>query len=521
MEYAKGSPLKALLLSLLLITQGGYAESIPGEWIIKWNVPSAAERQGAKVNRQSLLDSVGATVLRQLPALDAVALRLTPANETAALIALRADARVAYVQASQLYEASGFNDSLYLGGFQPYLDQARVTQAFDAWNLGQISLPDQVVVAVVDSGLGTHSELSGQSLAGVSFVPGDSSTADPYGHGSFVSGIIAASTSNSAGVAAVFFVSSKIKILPVRVLGPTGTGATDAVAAGLIWAVNQGARVINMSLGTDTDDRILEEAVGYARGQGAFVVAATGNDGASTSYPAALGGVFAVSALGPSGARASYSNSGKVELAAYGGDGLQGACTLAPVGYGSVFWGLCVSGAPNSYVPWEGTSFAAPQVAAAAALLLSQNSARSAEDLSVILTQSADPTVYGAGWNTNAGWGQLNVYRALTYGRGSAASAMKAYNWPNPFDPILDGRANITVLIEKPSELKIRIFDNGGYLVFEKTLADSQTYAGMNLISWDGRNGSGTEVSNGSYLCVVEAAGNRATCRIAVLRRNP
>lgn len=516
--------MKRLLLLLCLLASLGRAESAPGEWIVGWKSDALAGRGAPKGadERQTLLDSLGAGVLRQLPQLDAVAIRLTPSAESTALTALRADARVAYVEPNSLFKASGFNDSLYVGGFQPYLDQSKATQAFIAWDLGQISLPDQVTVAVIDSGLSPHSELSGQSLTGMSFIPGDNSILDTYGHGTFVSGIIAASTSNSAGVAGTFFASNKIKILPVRVLNGSGIATLDTVAASLLWTADQGVRVINMSLGSSASSRTLEEAVAYARGRGAFIVAAAGNDDTSTSYPAALGAVFAVGALDSAGSRAYYGNFGKMELSAYGGSDTGPSisnCVASPAGFGSRFWGLCPN--LNYYVAEQGTSFAAPQVAAAAALLLSQNSARSAEDLSVILTQSADPTAYGAGWNQNAGWGQLNIYKALTYGRGAAASKLKAYNWPNPFDPGLDDRTNITVLLEKPVEVKIRIIDNGGDLVWEKTLPEGQAYAGMNLIPWDGKNGAGTLVANGSYICVVEADSKRVTCRIAVLRRNP
>ncbi len=151
------------------------------------------------------------------------------------------------------------------------LDQFR---AEDVWKK---STGKGVVVAVVDTGVqANHADLRGQVLAGKDFVAPGTSANDENGHGTHVAGIVAAVAGNKRGVAGL---ARSSRILPVRVLDARGEGSSDDVAKGIIWAVNAGAKVINLSLGSTQSDTAGEQAVAYAVSKNVVVVAAAGNDG--------------------------------------------------------------------------------------------------------------------------------------------------------------------------------------------------------------------------------------------------
>ena len=190
---------------------------------------------------------------------------------------------------------------------------------FNAESVWKKSTGSGVVVAVVDTGVtASQADLKGHVLSGRDFVAPGTPATDQNGHGTHVAGIIAAVAGNHRGVAGL---AKNARILPVRVLDADGSGSSDDVAKGIIWAADHGAKVINLSLGaTESDNagtcgggvRHLEELV--------VVAAAAGNDGCSAgllglgatqpSYPAAYPGVLGVGAISSNGAVASYSDCG-------------------------------------------------------------------------------------------------------------------------------------------------------------------------------------------------------------------
>jgi serine protease len=223
-----------------------------------------------------------------------------------------------------------------------------------------------VTVAVLDTGVqGEHEDLSPRVLQGVEMLAGDGSVTasngwnDLHGHGTHVAGIIAASRGNGLGVAGM---APDVSILPVRVLDSNATGWMSDIAAGVYWAVAQGASVINLSLGSMYSFSPLEDALDYAVANGVVVVAAAGNSGPeSVRYPAAYAAAIAVAAGAPYGRGAvdSYSSysttSPYVDLTA---PGSWITSTLSTR-----------SGTTAKYGAKSGTSMAAPHVAGAAALL--------------------------------------------------------------------------------------------------------------------------------------------------------
>ena len=213
----------------------------------------------------------------------------------------------------------------------------------------------------------THEDLNdGRVLAGCDFSnpSGGDGTNDENGHGTFVAGVIGAENHNSLGITGA---APGVHLLPVRVLDINGSGSYSAVEAGIMWATDHGANVLNMSLGGTASSSALQTAIQYAVDHGVTVVMAAGNcavavtgscpTGNPTMYPAAysssISGAIAVGATTSTDTVASFSSHGTyVDLAAPG------------VGIVST-WGS----ADTAYAQGDGTSFASPYAAAAAAIL--------------------------------------------------------------------------------------------------------------------------------------------------------
>lgn len=164
-------------------------------------------------------------------------------------------------------------------------------------------------VAVLDTGVdASHPDLQGQLLPGFDFINGDADPNDDHGHGTRMAGIVAAAWNNGLGIAGV---APDSPILPVKVLGSDGKGPYSAIAEGIAWAVDNGARVISLSLSGANPSQMLQDAIHYARANGAVCVAAAGNDGKSLPvYPAATSGAVAVGAIDGVDRHAWFSNTG-------------------------------------------------------------------------------------------------------------------------------------------------------------------------------------------------------------------
>ncbi|NJN19474.1 MAG: S8 family serine peptidase, partial [Oscillochloris sp.] len=268
----------------------------------------------------------------------------------------------------------------------------RNIQAYEAWD---ITTGGSIVIAVLDTGVDSaHPDLKGKVLPGYNAYSGGDNSDDDNGHGTAVSGLIAANTDNNAGVAGLCW---GCRILPVKVLRANGGGTDAAVAQGIRWAVDNGANVLNLSLGGTDDSQVIRDAINYAVGRGILVVAASGNEqqeGNAPSYPAAYPDVLAVGATGNTDIVTGFSNTGDyVDISAPG----VGLWTTLPGG---------------GYGPPNGTSFSSPYVAAAAGLVLTLRSDLGFFDVSCVLMASADDK--GApGKDPEYGYGRLNALRAL------------------------------------------------------------------------------------------------------------
>lgn len=210
-----------------------------------------------------------------------------------------------------------------------------------------------VVIAIVDTGIDlSHPDLSGKLVPGYDFVNQDANPQDDQGHGTHCAGIAAASTNNGIGVAGI---ASNCKLMPVKVLDSGGSGYLSDVADGITWAVQNGAKVVSLSLGGSSGSQALSDAIDYAWNNGAVVVAAAGNNGwTSPAYPAYYANAIAVASTDQIDQRSSFSNYGSwVDVAAPGSSIYS---TFLGGGYGYM----------------SGTSMACPGVAGLAGLVFSR-----------------------------------------------------------------------------------------------------------------------------------------------------
>lgn len=296
-----------------------------------------------------------------------------------------------------------------------------------AWDIS--SSHEDVVVAVIDTGVAyeTYSEVvngvrerytKASDLNRTRFVPGydfinnDNHPNDDHGHGTHVTGTIAQSTDNGRSTAGIAYNTS---IMPIKVLAADGSGSYFAVADGITWATDQGADVINLSLGGPSASTTLRRACEYAHDRGVLLVCSAGNDGQNrVGYPARYNQCcMAVGATRYDETRAYYSNFGSdLDIVAPGGDN---NVDQNKDGFVDGILQQTFNGDRNRLGLWlyQGTSMAAPHVSGVAALLISTGVATTPDDVKNVL-QSTAKDLGAPGWDSNFGWGLLDAYAALT-----------------------------------------------------------------------------------------------------------
>ena len=240
----------------------------------------------------------------------------------------------------------------------PISNDALVAQQ---WSLEALNIAEQqeaaknsnrsITVAVIDSGIcSEHPDLVGKILAGYDFVDNDRNPQDEFGHGCAIAGIIAANHNNNIGITGI---APNTYIMPLRVLNNQGLGSYSDVAEAIIYAANNNADIINLSLGGSHNSAVLQDAVAYAHSKGVVLVGAAGNSGQPTTmYPAAYPQVWAIGALDTNLNRSGFSNYGSAIVAFAPG---QDILTTTPGG---------------SYQQMSGTSMAAPHIAGVVALYM-------------------------------------------------------------------------------------------------------------------------------------------------------
>ena len=357
----------------------------------------------------------------------------------------------------------------------------------DAWNL---STGKGVTVAILDTGIDVHSEIASQlwsnagefggspgvdddgngyvdDFFGWDFYYGDSTPSDEHGHGTHVSGIVGAKGNNNEGIIGVAY---EAKVMAVKVFSDEGGYNVTELANGIRYAVDMGAMVLNCSFAVPYNSVILS-AFQYAFEKGCIIVAAAGNDyGTISEYPAKSDYAITVGAIKENNARSAFSNYGnQLDVVAPGEDilSLRAAGTNAS---GSSSY-LVPQGDPDAeYLRMSGTSMAAPFVSGLIALMISQDSSVTFDDIIRRLKFSC----YDLGslsWDKYYGWGRIDAFEALSH------------DW-------YDSGAIKTWWLMEPDEYNVNRYD---YYESGKTKSEWHDSPDLDIIytfDWDYQNGS-------------------------------
>ncbi len=262
----------------------------------------------------------------------------------------------------------------------------------------------EVIIAVLDTGIALdHEDLKNKLTTGYNFIAENDNPYDDHGHGTMVASIAAAETNNGIGMAGVSWNSI---IMPVKVMDNEGNGSYLQIAAGIRYAVDYGAKIINLSAGGQNPSFILEDACKYAHDNGVMIIAASGNISAAVYYPAAYDDYcLAVGASDYNDEISAFSNFGpSIDVVAPGV---------------AVFGAVYSPDEPEklSGYGWNsGTSFAAPFVSGAAAVLMSNKSFLTVDMAMKLIKMTADDVNFEIlpGIDDNMGYGRLNLSRLLS-----------------------------------------------------------------------------------------------------------
>jgi serine protease len=408
----------AALLFLTTAPVLASSDHAPNEMIVKFKA-GATETEINDINHLHDMTEVECHPVAMFRRLQA----LPPCDIHAMLAEYAAMPQVEYAELNYyVYAQAAVNDPWYIYQWDLWDPNAGVNVE-QAWpvTLGSPS----VVVAVVDTGIAYenyNSFIQAPDLAGTLFIPGynyiNSTTHanDDYAHGTHVTGTIAQTTNNGIGSAGI---ARNCSIMPVKVLDNTGSGTSSNLANGIYFAANNGAKVINISLGSTSASTTVQNALIYAYQHNVTVVCAAGNGyqtGDVTFYPAAYHNYcIAVGATRYDKTRAYYSNTGfYLDVVAPGGDTTvdQNLDGLPDGIYQQTFTTI---GVPTSFSieGWEGTSMATPHVSAIAALLYSHGINDPNRVKRAIQNTARD--LGTAGWDSSYGWGLVDAATALTY----------------------------------------------------------------------------------------------------------
>lgn len=391
--------LLVVLLSLYFARLNGHPraqsptkEFVPDEVLVKFT-PSTS-----KDARRAVHESHNAKLKQHVDALDVDVVTVDAGSVLEKTVDYKKDKSVEYAEpnfiatALELTNDPGIVNNLQWGMYKVKAANASAS----AWNTAKSD--PSVKVAILDTGIDQdHPDLSSKIVASNNCT--SSPTLDDlYGHGTHVAGIAAAVTNNGVGVAGLGYNAS---LMNVKVLGDNGSGYYSWIADCLVWAANNGAKVVNMSLGGPSKSLTLEQAVNYAWSKGVSVVAAAGNSGnSSPTYPAYYKNVIAVAATDSNDAKPGWSSFGTwVDVAAPG------------VSIWSTFPNHPNTLGKTNYDFGSGTSMASPHVAGLAALIWPTPYGGSNGNVRKQIEGTADK-ISGTGkyWT----YGRINALRAVT-----------------------------------------------------------------------------------------------------------
>jgi subtilisin family serine protease len=376
------------------------------------------------------------------------------------------------------------------------------------WDLHRGS--PSVTVAVLDTGVDlAHPEFAGRLVPGWDFVNDDAEPADDHGHGTWVTGVLAANADNGFGSAGVDHFCS---ILPVKVLGSNNLGTTFDLIAGIDHARVNGADVINMSLVNFPHSAGLDAALAAAKSAGCVLVACAGNSGlgdADVSWPGASPHTISVGATTALDVRAGFSGTGAaLEFVAPGKD-------VVTVLHGT---------SANGTTLFSGCSAATPIVSGIASILRAIDPTLDTDAVRALLRAGAedqvgDPAEDVPGWDPYHGFGRVNLRRTLeatlrvgVSGLEASGSDLALAVSPNPAR--LGTAATFT--LPASGHLRISVHDVAGRTL--RVLADGQRGAGTHVVTWDSRDGRGGVLPAGVYFLRAESQHGAQVEKVTLLR---
>ncbi|MGC9393584.1 MAG: S8 family serine peptidase [Anaerolineae bacterium] len=384
----------------------------PGELLVRFKDEVASRAT------QLALEKYTMSPIRSLYDSNVQLMRVPEGHELEIAAALSADPGVIYAEPNYVYHAFDLipNDPSYSNQWAHPLIQSP-----GAW--GITTGGSDIVIAIIDSGVDmSHPDLASKVVAGHDFVDDDNAPTDENGHGTHVAGIAAAVTNNGVGVAGMAWGA---QIMPIRVLDNEGNGYNADITDGITWAYQNGADILNLSLGGSTYSQTMQDAVNAAHAAGSLVVAAMGNCRSDalpgcpsknpTQYPAAYANVMAVAATDSGDTYTYYSQYGShCDIAAPGGeigyyhdpDGIYSTMPTYAV-YLTTYYGYT-----TNYDYLQGTSQATPHVSGLAALIWSMDPTLTNDEVQNLIEQTADD-LGPAGKDQDYGWGRINAYTAL------------------------------------------------------------------------------------------------------------
>jgi thermitase len=362
-----------------------------------------------------------------------------------------------------------------------------------------------IIISILDSGIPlTHPEFSGRILAGYDYANNDNDATDDHGHGTNVASVSAAKGNNGSLVAGVNW---NAKIIPVKILDATGSGLYSWWVSGITYAVDHGAKVLNMSVGGSSFNQALADAVTYAYSHGRIVVCCMmNNNNNATYYPAGFSNVIAVGAINNKMQRA---------VPFCWGGGASFGTHIDFTAPGEMILGLVYNNAGSTSY-WCGTSQATPMVAGVVSLMFSVDSTLTYTQIYNALKNSArdqvgPPTEDTPGFDNYFGWGLINARGAINLVNGIqqiSSEIPKKFsleqNYPNPFNPVTNIRFGIAV----KSHVRLSVSNSLGQVV--NILADKELDAGTYNYDWDATN-----YSSGVYYYTIEmvTSGSEVTFR--------
>jgi subtilisin family serine protease len=424
-------PARALVLVSLaaLLTTPSAVAGTGSAQTREWPRGTVVVRTYAPRALRATLRRLGAHVVRSIPALGVVEVR--PARSARRLAATLSsvssvDSVAPAVERYAQAEPALLPYAVPGGAYE--WQYAAVRE--DAVPAAVVNAASAITIAVVDTGGDVSApDLAAKSPATHSVLSGSSVVTDTNGHGTFVSSLAAGSVSNGEGIAGF---GGNAQLMIVQAGQPDGVFTDVDEAAGIVYAVDHGAKIVNLSLGGPQSSQTEISALSYAASHGVLVVVAAGNafmSGDPVEYPAALvqpvgsngqGGTgLAVGASTLIGTRAAFSNTGSYLSLAAPGENVFGAiaATADPAEYASTALPRSSAG---TYGYGSGTSFATPEVAGAAALVWAANPLLTYADVAGILKESASG--HGA-WNPELGYGVIDVAAAVARAQGVSAAA--------------------------------------------------------------------------------------------------